>query len=219
MADTKLTGLTATTSPATTDIMYVVTDPGTTPASKKVTIANLKTAMGITAPAMVQLSQTILSGTAASISFTTISGAYTNLQIVISGRGDNVGTSQGLTMTFNSDTGNNYDWQYIRAHGTTLVGAETLATSNLYVCDMPCAGAPAGAAGQATITIAGYAGSTYQKTFTAIGNLKVATTTGNIWIQQQTGWWRNTAAITTVTLALSTGNFAAGTIATLYGLT
>lgn len=47
MADEKLTALAATTSPATTDIMYVVTDPGTTPASKKVTLANLKTAMSV----------------------------------------------------------------------------------------------------------------------------------------------------------------------------
>lgn len=47
MADEKLTALAATTSPATTDIMYVVTDPGTTPASKKVTLANLKTALSV----------------------------------------------------------------------------------------------------------------------------------------------------------------------------
>lgn len=48
MADTKLSALTATTSPATTDLVYVVTDPGGTPASKKCTIANLKTTMGVT---------------------------------------------------------------------------------------------------------------------------------------------------------------------------
>lgn len=46
MADTKLTALTETTSPATSDDVYVVTTPGGTPASKRCTIANLKTAMG-----------------------------------------------------------------------------------------------------------------------------------------------------------------------------
>lgn len=43
MADAKLTALTATTTPASTDITYVVTTPGGTPASKKVTNADLIT--------------------------------------------------------------------------------------------------------------------------------------------------------------------------------
>lgn len=47
MADTKLTALTETTSPATSDDVYVVTTPGGTPASKRCTIANLKTAMSV----------------------------------------------------------------------------------------------------------------------------------------------------------------------------
>lgn len=47
MADTKLTALTETTSPATSDDVYIVTTPGGTPASKRCTIANLKTAMAV----------------------------------------------------------------------------------------------------------------------------------------------------------------------------
>lgn len=45
MADTKLTALTETTAPATSDDVYIVTTPGGTPASKRCTIANLRTAM------------------------------------------------------------------------------------------------------------------------------------------------------------------------------
>lgn len=45
MADQKLTALTETTSPATSDDVYVVTTPGGTPASRRCTIANLRTAM------------------------------------------------------------------------------------------------------------------------------------------------------------------------------
>lgn len=41
MADTALTGLTEDSSPSTTDIVYTVKDPGGTPLSRKVTIANL----------------------------------------------------------------------------------------------------------------------------------------------------------------------------------
>lgn len=46
MADSKLTDLPETTSPALTDDVYVVTTPGGTPASKRSTIANLRAAMG-----------------------------------------------------------------------------------------------------------------------------------------------------------------------------
>lgn len=41
MADSKITALTATATLAATDIVPVVTDPGGTPANKKITKANL----------------------------------------------------------------------------------------------------------------------------------------------------------------------------------
>lgn len=45
--DTKVSALPEVTSPAVSDILYAVTDPGGTPASKKLTIANLFAAEGI----------------------------------------------------------------------------------------------------------------------------------------------------------------------------
>lgn len=41
MADQKLTALTATVSPALTDLLYIVTDPSGTPASQKVTVSSI----------------------------------------------------------------------------------------------------------------------------------------------------------------------------------
>lgn len=41
MADTKISALTATTTPLLTDILPIVTDPGGTPVTKKVTVGNL----------------------------------------------------------------------------------------------------------------------------------------------------------------------------------
>ena len=41
MADKKISALTATTTTATTDIAHVVTDMGSTPTNKKITVANL----------------------------------------------------------------------------------------------------------------------------------------------------------------------------------
>jgi hypothetical protein len=41
MADEKLTALTAETAPTTDDLVYLVNDPGGSPVSRKVTVANL----------------------------------------------------------------------------------------------------------------------------------------------------------------------------------
>lgn len=43
MADTKITGMTASTAPVSTDIIPVVVDPGGTPANRKITLANVIT--------------------------------------------------------------------------------------------------------------------------------------------------------------------------------
>jgi hypothetical protein len=54
MADTKLTALTAATSAASSDILYLVANPGTTPVSRKITVGNLS-------PAILDLSGGMLS--------------------------------------------------------------------------------------------------------------------------------------------------------------
>jgi hypothetical protein len=46
-ASTKLTELTETTTPALTDIIYIVVDPGSMPLSRFTTLQNLKTALGV----------------------------------------------------------------------------------------------------------------------------------------------------------------------------
>lgn len=82
MADAKVTALTETTSPATSDLVYVVTTPGGTPASKKCTIANLKTAMG--APvALASGSYTRSAGTYTTTSTTFADVDTTNMKHVI----------------------------------------------------------------------------------------------------------------------------------------
>jgi len=50
MADTKVSALTAATSASTDDLLYIVDDPGGTPVSKKITVADRKTSLGLTGP-------------------------------------------------------------------------------------------------------------------------------------------------------------------------
>jgi hypothetical protein len=54
MADTKATGLSENTAPVSTDLLYMVDDPGGTPASEKVTFANASKALVAGADTQVQ---------------------------------------------------------------------------------------------------------------------------------------------------------------------
>lgn len=64
MADSKITGLTADTSPTTDDLVVTVNDPGGTPANRKVTIANLLTASTFPNGSVVQAVNTTTSAVA-----------------------------------------------------------------------------------------------------------------------------------------------------------
>ena len=54
MADSKLADLTAITTPATTDILYLVHDPAGTPVDRKITVANLLGASAVKACILAQ---------------------------------------------------------------------------------------------------------------------------------------------------------------------
>jgi hypothetical protein len=65
MADTKITGLTADTSPTSDDLVVTVNDPGGTPANRKVTAANLITKASGLASGIVKSTSGALSAVAA----------------------------------------------------------------------------------------------------------------------------------------------------------
>lgn len=73
MANTKITDLTAATSLLTTDLLTAVTDPGGTPANKKITVGNVATSVfGIGAAADIPNS-----GAGKGVVLTTPDGAHT----------------------------------------------------------------------------------------------------------------------------------------------
>jgi hypothetical protein len=74
------------------------------------------------------ISSVTLSGTAASISFTSIPATYTDLLIKLSARGDEAGvTWQNVRLRYNSDSGSNYTHAVAAGLGTTTA---TAANSN-----------------------------------------------------------------------------------------
>lgn len=157
-------------------------------------------------------------GSGASFDFTSIAGTYTDLKIIGIGRGDTAAAGIGVHILFNNDSAGNYDSEFLNGNATTVSSLEFLATAQNYAAGIPAASAAAGLAGTFEITIPNYAGTTFNKRWHSVVGQSQAEAVGGHTARVTAGQWRNTAAITRVTLICTTGNFAAGSTATLYGL-
>lgn len=151
----------------------------------------------------------------ASYTFSSISGAYTDLVLIMAGKTAVAGASDTYLMQFNSDTspsGTNYS-------RTRLLGTGSAASS-------------AGRTSAPNIDFEGLAGSTGSTTFfTAIANLENYSNTttyktclirgsdASNYVEATVGLWRSTAAISSIVLSTgSTANFSVGSTFTLYGI-
>lgn len=151
------------------------------------------------------------------ISFSSL-GSNTHLALYYIARSDTVATSANINLTFNGDTGSNYDRQLVNAAATTVTGGESLGQTSAVIGTIAAASAPAGAIGMGTVQIPDYRGTTFRKMATNAAGRVAADSTGNVHVTNWTIQWRSTAAITSITLTLSAGNFVAGSKFTLYGL-
>ena len=151
-----------------------------------------------------------LGSAAASITFSSIPGTYTDLRLVVT-----CTTSAGDTVAlqFNSDTGNNYSNTELRGQGTTAISGNEV--TNNWI-DFNSSTATSTTVPQLTIIeIFSYAGSTNK----ALLGSEASDLNGSGTVQVTTGLWRNTSAITSIKLLLeSSSNFSTGTIATLWGI-
>lgn len=171
--------------------------------------------------AMTLISSNVLSGAAASFSFTSISGSYNHLQLIVVGR-TSAASAQDARIQFNGDTtGNtNYSDQFDGANGTTqqagqaqsqvagrigLIGSATQNSNSFGVldCFIPC-----------------YALTTFHKGYMSKNyGLVAADGSGEAYDLMYCGRRKNTAAITQIDVTLSSGNWVTGSAAYLYGIT
>jgi hypothetical protein len=155
-----------------------------------------------------KIATTTLGSAQATVTFSTISSAYTDLVVIYvlkSTAGDVY-----PYIRLNSDTGTNYSFTRMTGTGSATSGRGT----NTAVCYM------AGNAG-ATTTNFNYKGllhimnysntTTYKTMLLRAGNPALGTDAG-------VGLWRNTAAVTTVTIVADSSTFTSGSTFTLYGI-
>lgn len=157
-----------------------------------------------------------LGAPAATVSFTSISGAYKHLQLVLTGRSDKVATNNTILVRFNSDSGSHYDWQRMQSAATTTDFATALAATSMNAGDVSGASSPAGASGNHEYLIPNYAGTTYRKSLITNGMFQLDNTV--VYNQRYVGNWRDTSAITRIDLFFGSDNWDTGSTFTLYGI-
>jgi hypothetical protein len=144
----------------------------------------------------------------ASYTFTSIPQGYTDLILVINGK-HSANQNEDYGLRFNSDTGSNYSSTYLLGSGTAAlsgrVSNQTKTISGwLNATDI----------GTYIDHIQNYSNSTTYKTVISRG----AQTDSDTYLSANVSLWRNTAAITSITVVPAAASLASGMTLSLYGV-
>jgi hypothetical protein len=151
------------------------------------------------------IATTTLSSAASSVTFSSISGSYTDLVLVSNLKPTANTTSNNIR--FNGDTGSNYSSTYVYGDGGTA-GSGRISSSTYLdgIFDARTAG------NTFIMHIMNYSNTTTFKTIIA----RDSNTT--YVVRASVGLWRSTSAITSIYLAPGSSQFDAGATFTLYGI-
>jgi hypothetical protein len=143
---------------------------------------------------------TVGAGGTSTITFTSIPQTYTHLQVRLIGRTGRASTEDVLKVTFNSDTANNYSWHNVAGYGTGVEANGFASQNNMTLGWITAANDAAGIFGTAIFDILDYANTSKYKTSRSL--------TGYDWngggqLLLASGSWRNTSAITSITITPS----------------
>ena len=159
-----------------------------------------------------KIATTTLGSAAASYTFSSITGTYTDLVLISNVDVTSAGAS--INIRFNSDTGSNYSYTTLYGNGSA---AASTRGSNLTASYIAAYVAPNTALETVIITnIQNYSNATTNKTFISRSNRASASNSPGA--EALVGLWRSTSAITSITLAADSGNLDTGCTFTLYGI-
>jgi hypothetical protein len=138
------------------------------------------------------------------LDLTGISG-YTDLELVADYTNS---AASNILGRFNGDTGSNYSWTYLDGNGTTATSGRG---SNQTIMNF---GYSFGASNRnnAIIKFMNYANTTTNKTVINRQNQPAG------YVSATVNMWRNTSAVTSITILCDLGNFAVGSTFSLYGI-
>jgi hypothetical protein len=161
-----------------------------------------------------KIATTTLGSAAASVTFSSISSAYTDLVVVCA-----VAASSGgfAKLTFNNDTATNYSTTLLEGDGSGAYSARTSNTSYITI-----AGGNSlnyGANQSPTlmnISVQNYSNATTNKTILCRTNNQATSSLFSTYAY--VGLWRNTSAINRLDITPSAGNWNSGSTFTIYGI-
>jgi hypothetical protein len=157
-----------------------------------------------------KIATTTLGSASASVEFSTISGTYTDLVLVINILGFS-DPDYSAALRFNSDTGTNYSLTNLYGNGTSSGNDRTLNAAQIQ-CYGKAVGVP-NAVSSGITHIQNYSNTTTYKTALTRWGAAGSGLNANV------GLWRNTAAITSITIiGLNSNTFSTGSMFTLYGI-
>jgi hypothetical protein len=151
---------------------------------------------------------------AASVTFSSIPGTYTDLALRMSTRATPVGVIESIKLRFNNDSGTNYSYTLLRGSGSSASSANSVSNDIIEVNGSPGANITANTFSNNEIYIPSY----------TVSQSKALSTSSIVENNSSTGYqeagaalWRNNAAITSILIDVS-GSFVTGSSFYLYGI-
>lgn len=143
-----------------------------------------------------------------------IVGGYDVLELWVISRTTEAVVASSFNMTVNGDTGANYDFGFIKTTQAAVTGISLVAQS-AWPFNAFGSSAQAGAATIHRMSFPGYAQTTFHKSGEA-STTHLEDTAADCRTQLSSMRWRNTAAITQVTLTAGSGSLVAGSRLVIY---
>jgi hypothetical protein len=175
---------------------------------------------GGAAAALVKIQQIVTAASQATVDFTSIPGTYSNLRLVWIAQELQGGTAlTSLKCKVNNDgTSGNYTVTGRIGSQNAVAFASTVAATaaGVEIGALPQSGNTS-IAGSGELIIPGYKGTTFHKRLLATVGMDDGTTNLTTILEQAR--WKNTAAITQLTLSTSGTGFTNGSVFDLYGMT
>ena len=159
---------------------------------------------------------TVGGGGSASISFTSIPGTYTHLQVRFMARGTATAAGVGLRERLNSDTSASYSSHQLYGSGASVAATGGGSQSEMEIGGMTGATAGSNIFGVGVLDILDYSSTDKYKTLRLLDGRDVNGSGGYIFFES--GSWQNTNAVTTVQIYPASGNFEQYSQFALYGI-
>ena len=165
------------------------------------------------------MSEVITSGSQASVTFSAIPASYRDLVVRVRGRGTAAAVSGDVMFRLNGDTGANYDYEQIEAFSTGSDINQYVGQTGFRAGLLPQASATAGRSGFLEAVIPDYSRATFAQSMMSQFSAFTGTGTFAIGAGIYGGGWRTSSIITSLTALWEAGDFADGSIVSLYGRT